>query len=318
MLKLKRNLSVAAFLWLSIILPSCSRSMVDIGEPIVDREQEARGGFSQNRMEPDIGTPNNSGVGAIHHATTSSGHGAMEDNQQVIVASGNVQSAAVMSSPHDTADGRVAGDVVNNEGAFVHVAAQSGQDASVGDQESGAAGGRADIASQQEQSIPYPIVYGGYRAFGAQAWRDYFGVDVGTEPALPSDIVSILNEEVPFILDSEKVPQRVADNHLLTLIPSYVTLFDGRHVPFTLDQLGALVKARYFPNNEDGYKYYDPAVRAQFGAESPNKSYWLLMTRDVLRGTRQSTYVEQQETVEAHSSKGWMLPSGLEAATSIL
>ncbi|MHA7878104.1 MAG: hypothetical protein ACX93T_04285, partial [Bacteroidota bacterium] len=78
-------------------------------------------------------------------------------------------------------------------------------------------------------------VGGGYRAFGAQAWQAYFGVDVGTEPALPHDILSILNEEAPFILDSEASPQRVGANHLLTLIPSHVTLPDGRRVPFTLN-----------------------------------------------------------------------------------
>ncbi|MHA7878138.1 MAG: hypothetical protein ACX93T_04455, partial [Bacteroidota bacterium] len=174
--------------------------------------------------------------------------------------------------------------------------------------------------SQLQQSPPYPTVYGGYRAFGAQAWQAYFGVDVGTEPALPGDIMSILNEEAPFILDSEASPQRVGANHLLTLIPSHVTLpnGNGRRVPFTLDQLSALVRGRYFPNNAEGYKYYDPAVRTQFGTESPNKPYWLLMTRDVLQDTRAKTYTNQQEEVKKHSSQGYELPNSLEAATSIL
>ncbi|MHA7878102.1 MAG: hypothetical protein ACX93T_04275 [Bacteroidota bacterium] len=172
--------------------------------------------------------------------------------------------------------------------------------------------------SAKTPSTALPTVYGGYRAFGAQAWYDYFGVDVDTEPALPSDIVSILNEEAPFMLDSEASPQRVRDNHLLTLIPSHVTLPDGHRVPFTLNQLGALVKARYFPKNVAGYRYYDLAVRTQFGAASPNKPYWLLMTRDILQGTRKKNYDKQREMVEAYSSKGYVLPSGLEAATSIL
>ncbi|MHA7878130.1 MAG: toll/interleukin-1 receptor domain-containing protein, partial [Bacteroidota bacterium] len=51
-----------------------------------------------------------------------------------------------------------------------------------------------------------PTVYGGYRAFGAQAWRAYFGVDVGIEPALPGDIASLLNEEAPFMLGGEESP----------------------------------------------------------------------------------------------------------------
>ncbi|MHA7878107.1 MAG: hypothetical protein ACX93T_04300, partial [Bacteroidota bacterium] len=107
-------------------------------------------------------------------------------------------------------------------------------------------------------------------------------------------------------------------NHLLTLIPSHVTLPDGRHVPFTLNQLGELAKEHYFPNNAEGYKYYDSDVRTQFGAISSNSSYWLLMTRDVLQGTRKKAYTEQQEMVKQYAVKGWGLPSGLEAATSIL
>ncbi|MHA7877472.1 MAG: tetratricopeptide repeat protein [Bacteroidota bacterium] len=158
----------------------------------------------------------------------------------------------------------------------------------------------------------------GYHAFGAQAWQAHFGVDVGAEPALPDDIVSILNEEAPFMLDRETSPQRVGANHLLTLIPSHVTLSDGRRVPFTLDQLGELVKERYFPNNAEGYGWYNTAVRTQFGAESPNRSYWLLMTCDILQGTRDKAYADQQEVVKQYSSQGWELPSGLEAATSIL
>ncbi|MHA7877792.1 MAG: F-box protein, partial [Bacteroidota bacterium] len=79
-----------------------------------------------------------------------------------------------------------------------------------------------------------------------------------------------------------------------------------------------LVKECYFPNNAEGYQYYDRDVRTQFGTESSNKSYWLLMTRDVLQGTRKKAYTEQQEMVKQYAVKGWELPSGLEAATSIL
>ncbi|MHA7878103.1 MAG: hypothetical protein ACX93T_04280, partial [Bacteroidota bacterium] len=199
-----------------------------------------------------------------------------------------------------------------------HVAAPSGQDALVGDQEGGVASKRAAIVIQLQQSPPYPTVYGGYRAFGAQAWYDYFGVDVDTEPALPSDIVSILNEESPFMLDRETSPQRVGANHLLTLIPRYVKIPGGPYLPFTLNRLGALAEGRYFPNNEEGYQYYDRDVRTQFGTEYLDKPYWLLMTYDVLQGTRGKTYTEQRKMVEKYSSKGWVLPNILEAATSIL
>ncbi|MHA7878123.1 MAG: hypothetical protein ACX93T_04380, partial [Bacteroidota bacterium] len=77
---------------------------------------------------------------------------------------------------------------------------------------------RGHLINSKTPSTALPTVYGGYRAFGAQAWYNYFGVDVGPEPALPHDIVSILKEKAPFMLESEeRRPQRVGANHLLTL-----------------------------------------------------------------------------------------------------
>jgi hypothetical protein len=57
------------------------------------------------------------------------------------------------------------------------------------------------------------------------------------------------------------------------------------------------------------------------GAESPPRSYWVLMTRDVLPDSRSKTYEAQKEMVAAHASRErvpYALPSVLEAATAIL
>ncbi|MHA7878084.1 MAG: hypothetical protein ACX93T_04180, partial [Bacteroidota bacterium] len=169
MLKYNRGVYAALILWFATVLSGCSRSMVNMEHW---REDER----PQKRIRMVSSTSNSHGMG-FAYLVHSSYHGATEAGQQGSVAIGNAPNAAVMNSPHDTAVGRVALGVANNANAFSPMAAQGGQDTLVGDQGSGVAGGRATMVSQQ-QSPPYPTVYGGYRAFGAQAWQAYFGVDV--------------------------------------------------------------------------------------------------------------------------------------------
>ncbi len=151
-----------------------------------------------------------------------------------------------------------------------------------------------------------------FAPFGAQAWKEYFGVDVGEEPALPENIEAILNSTAPFTLDGETTPQRIRDNHLLVLIPAKV---NGE--AYSLTKLGEFVK-RYFPGNKEGYSYYADDVRKQFGGASPGKPYWMLLTRSVLSGSRNRSYTDQKKIVQKYSRQGYGLPSGLEAATGIL
>ncbi len=149
-------------------------------------------------------------------------------------------------------------------------------------------------------------------AFGAAAWKEYFGVDVGEEPALPENIEELLDGKAPFTLDGERTPQRIRDNHLLVLIPAKV---NGK--PFSLTKLGELVK-RYFPGNKEGYREYADSVRKQFGSKTPGKPYWMLLTRTVLSGSRDENYSAQKTMMQKYSRQGYGLPSSLEAATGIL
>ena len=69
------------------------------------------------------------------------------------------------------------------------------------------------------------------------------------------------------------------------------------------------------------YNYYHINVREQFGAQSPESSYWVLMTRDVLGGSTGETYATQKALVAQHESRTglpYKLPGVLEAATAIL
>ncbi len=149
-------------------------------------------------------------------------------------------------------------------------------------------------------------------AFGAKAWKEYFGVKVDDEPALPRNIEAILNKKAPFTLEHETSPQRIRDNHVLFLVPSQV---NGE--PLSLNKLGELSK-HYFPGNEEGYRHYDSTVRSQFGGKTPSKSYWCLLTRTVLSGSRSKNYSDQKALLSQYSRQGYGLPSGLEASTGIM
>ena len=148
------------------------------------------------------------------------------------------------------------------------------------------------------------------RTLGEVEWKHYFG-DVGSAPDLPADMATILDGPCPFWPN-----KLVKDTHLLVLIPATVG-----GVPFTLNQLGELIQHPKNGGHRTKYRFYGDLVREQIGEASPPSSYWLLMTRDVLPGSRSAGYAAQKELVAGYASGGsvpYALPSVLEAATAIL
>jgi hypothetical protein len=164
----------------------------------------------------------------------------------------------------------------------------------------------ASTKSAQNAVIPpVPVL-----AFGQEEWTRYFG-DVGEVPPLPENIAQILD-----ISCSLWENKKVSDTHLLTLIPAQV---NSR--PFSLDLLGELIKDARNGAHKTGYQCYDEQVKAQIGKQSPNSSYWVLMTRDVLPKSRSLDATQQETFVEDHARKtglSYELPTALEAATTIL
>ena len=147
-------------------------------------------------------------------------------------------------------------------------------------------------------------------SFGAEEWRRYVG-EVEAAPPLPSHIVDTLNSVCPFWPD-----RVVKDTHLLILIPASV---NGK--PFSLNLLGELIEHPRGGGYATKYRYYNSDVREQFGAQPPARSYWVLMTRDVLEGSRNQWYSAQESLVAEHASRTGLpyeLPGALEAATAIL
>jgi len=132
--------------------------------------------------------------------------------------------------------------------------------------------------------------------FGPADWNRYFG-DVGEVPPLPQNLTEILNAPCPY--NPGKI---VGNTHMLVLIPATV---DGK--PFTLNLLEVLTK-------EGAQLTIDCWLDQE--NKGPAKSYWILMTRDVIPNSRSKSYDEQKALVKANES--YELPNTLEAATSIM
>jgi hypothetical protein len=161
------------------------------------------------------------------------------------------------------------------------------------------------------------------RTFGEAEWGHYFG-DVDSAPPLPSDMAAILDGPCPFWRNDSNFwlsklffpNQKVRDTHLLVLIPATVG-----GVPFTLNLLGELIQHPKHGGYRTQYHPYGEQTKAQIGAASPPRSYWVLMTRTVLPDSRSKTYEAQKEMVAAHAGRAGLpyeLPHALEAATAIL
>ena len=147
-------------------------------------------------------------------------------------------------------------------------------------------------------------------AFGKADWEKYFGT-VGEEPPLPPDIDKILQGPCPIWPG-----KRVQDTHLLTLIPPSV---NGK--PLTLDSLSELVERPQGGGLASNYKYYNDTVKKEFGNRSSTKAMWALMTKDVIRNSRNISYAVQKDLVQGLSVRTglpYKLPKALDAAVSIL
>ena len=165
-------------------------------------------------------------------------------------------------------------------------------------------------------------------AFGAQAWQEYFGVDVGLEPPFTESALRVWNGEAPYLLEDETSRQCVKDNHLLTLIPGTV---NGEE--FTLDKLGDLLLANHgghmtaFSGNTNqelgdqshGFYYYSEYLTNATRHEPlPGAPYWLLLPKTVLADSRSKTFSDHKALVSQYSGTGYRLPGVLEVSASLL
>ena len=146
------------------------------------------------------------------------------------------------------------------------------------------------------------------KAFGKKEWGKYFG-DIGLEPPLPADIEKILNEPCSFWPD-----KKVKETHLLVLIPNTV---NGE--PFTMNYLEELIQKPKF-GHATKYSNYSDYAREALGDKS-YPSHWVLMTRDIIPGSRYENYSKCCELLADHSKKtglSYESPHLLDATASIL
>ncbi|MBS0649281.1 MAG: hypothetical protein JSS10_08680 [Verrucomicrobia bacterium] len=145
-------------------------------------------------------------------------------------------------------------------------------------------------------------------AFGKELWAKYLG-DIGKEPPLPSDIQQILQSPCPFFPG-----KKVEETHLLTLIPKTV---NGK--PLSLNSLEELVK---HPKQGEAtnYSHYWDKIKEQYGSQPLPRSYWVLMTRDVIPGSRNKNYEAQKQLLKSYCQKAhvpYEVPHLLETVVSI-
>ena len=145
---------------------------------------------------------------------------------------------------------------------------------------------------------------------GKAVWERYFG-EVGAEPRLPRDIGQIMDSPCPFWEG-----KHVRETHLLVLIPERVS---GQAL--TLDYLGELIEQPRGGGHGTKYRDYSNYARQAVGSKGSGSSYWVLMTRDVLEGSRNKNYKDQCALVADHAKRtglAYEVPGALEAAVAML
>jgi hypothetical protein len=141
------------------------------------------------------------------------------------------------------------------------------------------------------------------KAFGPKEWFIHFGIDLSNVPRLPPDIAEILSSDCPFWPSKE-----VHETHLLVLVPQTV---NGQ--PLNLKTLGELVKkplkglATQLRSFILG-KYTDPTAPS---------SHWVLLTRDVIEGSRNKSYPDQQTLLSQKGQGVYAVPTILDATVCI-
>ncbi len=157
-----------------------------------------------------------------------------------------------------------------------------------------------------------------FKVFGAHAWQQYLGAEVGADPPLPAHLQSIMEGACPFFAE-----KRICDTHLLVLIPSTL-----KGQSLSLNLLGSYYRGK-FPRNASGYRTYSPLVKAQYGTQKPiTDPYWLLITRDIIPESMNLAYPDQLALLESgehthlqpaiYQSMGYVPPLALEVTIAAL
>jgi hypothetical protein len=158
-------------------------------------------------------------------------------------------------------------------------------------------------------------------AFSKLKWNLHFGegtVEEDDFSSLPQDIGSILSRPCKGFPGN-----RVIDSHMLVYLPRSINTPNAEGIlerlPFTLNNLERLMESKldnFFP----GFRIDWNGIVVLYGNRSLTDRGWVLMMKDVIPGSRGSSYSDQVEMVEniaLRSGLPYQVPSLLEAAACI-
>jgi hypothetical protein len=149
--------------------------------------------------------------------------------------------------------------------------------------------------------------------FGAEAWKRYYGVDVGLEPELPSEFYEWWIS--PDVIKPHKLN---CDTHLPPVLrPQYVRKA-ALNTPLTLNTLEYLAQ---HPKEGPQSRYIsdsDSEALQQHGDTRAGSACWLVMRKGVF--ARNQSYVQQKECIQKLNTNGAgydKMPSALDLATIV-
>jgi len=153
------------------------------------------------------------------------------------------------------------------------------------------------IGNVEEKSpLPDPNL----KVFGKEAWKEYYHFEVDGEiPPLPEEIGQIVND-----LRTRLKGEKEAPTFSLLLMPKGLTL----------NQLKDLVQNPAKGNSTQFNIGSWSKIFKELGDKPIENSYWILMTNDVIEGSRNKSYADQVKVVEEKAGSEWQVPKLLEAA----
>ncbi|MDJ0652359.1 MAG: hypothetical protein QNJ27_05075, partial [Simkaniaceae bacterium] len=101
------------------------------------------------------------------------------------------------------------------------------------------------------------------------------------------------------------------ETHMLVLIPQFVN-----KIHLTLNFLQVMILSPQGGGHKTNYTYhyYLDVAQREIGSRPAPLSYWALLTKDILPGSRNKTYSQQQVLIK----KPYTVPQALEIVTGIL
>ena len=135
-------------------------------------------------------------------------------------------------------------------------------------------------------------------AFGKKEWAE-LGLEVEDIP-LPEDVDAILKSPCPF----SKKGERVEQTHVLVLKPGSINGED-----LNAENFGKFMKSKFPELDEEGYRFIlDDAKKLG----SHEEARWILMKKDVIDGSRNKSFADQQKMVEEQGQKKYQVPRVLD------